>query len=369
LRQQRWNARHAARAGSPGGQALDQGGAVATGKLPSSTIVRLPGGPLQARLDLTLAEWALLCRVDGRRPVSALANRSGRGHHEAIALAERLLAAGLIELAGNADEAGPPPRRSGTVGAEVDDGPGTTSAAEAVAAAELTGLTSPDAGEGIDEENDQLAAADPEAAAEEDLAVAIEPSLDDGGSLGADSLVSQALPGPAEGAAAGGDPGAEAEPTGATPTDGVTPAGEPAGPGEEGGGREAAPGRERIDPVSLLRELAADAAEAPAATEEPEAGDGDGEDLAELAARLAGGRQPDEERADQPAGEDRRQRDEPARAPGRGASQAEFLREFASLAMGDDPTDDPEPGPQPDDEPLDDERGRGRFGFRRGQRR
>src|SRR5205823_4860891 len=58
-------------------------GAVATGKLPSSMILRLPGGPLRARLDLTLAEWALLCRVDGHRPVAALASRSGRGHHDA----------------------------------------------------------------------------------------------------------------------------------------------------------------------------------------------------------------------------------------------------------------------------------------------
>jgi hypothetical protein len=46
------------------------------------------------------------------------------------------------------------------------------------------------------------------------------------------------------------------------------------------------------------------------------------------------------------------------------------MREFASLAMGGESSGDPDPAPQADDEEsLDDERGRGRFGFRRGQRR
>ena len=138
---------------------------MATGKLPSSMILRLPGGPLRARLDLTLAEWALLCRVDGHRPVAALASRSGRGHHDAVALAERLLAAGLLELAGEAgadgagaddgqggaDDAGAP-RQPGAVGTGADDRPDDGDGA--LAAAELAGLSSADApGEATGEDN------------------------------------------------------------------------------------------------------------------------------------------------------------------------------------------------------------------------
>jgi hypothetical protein len=452
---------------------------VATGKLPSSTILRLPGGPLQARPDLTLAEWALLCRVDGGRPVSALANRSGRGHHEAIGLAERLLAAGLLELAGGSDEAGKPQeeaaagteldhgrggtaevgasRQAGSVWAEVDGQPGSAdqpgkpqeegaaradmhdrlgadepgkpqevgtagagaevrvgadgaeaevrvgadepgaagvgsndrvdSTAGALAVAELAGLSSADApgegdrparteaaaelgglgsagapGEGDRPARTQAGAGDVAAgtaaqdlatgtAAGADLAAAAASGGQDGGAPPSGSPRGEAaLPGPADGASdGGGPPGAGAEPAGLT------------GAGAPGGGG-AAPGRDRIDPVSLLRELAA---ERPPAEGAPA---GDGEDLTGLAARLAGG-QAEGERSDQPAGGDRRPRDKPARPPGRGANQAEFLREFASLAMGGDPADDPDPGPQPDGEPADDERGRGRFGFRRGPRR
>jgi len=241
---------------------------VATGKLPSSTVVRLPGGPLEARPDLTLAEWALLSRVDGRRPLSALAGRSGRGHGEATALAERLIAVGVLELVGAPD--------APTTAAEVEPADQSEVAATAV-------------------------------------------------------------------------PGS---------------AGQPGG-GEEGGDEAQAPGQASIDPVSLLRELAADAAEAPSAAGEPE--ERDGQDLAELAARLGGGVGKDQ--AGPEVQEDREAGDGPARAPGRGADQAEFLREFASLAMGAAAADDPEPTSQPEEEPSDDERGRGRLGFRRGQRR
>lgn len=227
---------------------------MATGKLPSSAVVRLPGGPLEARPDLTLAEWALLSRVDGRRPLNALASRSGRGHGEAATLAERLIAAGVLELVG-----------------------------------------------------------EPEAPT----------------------------------AAAEGEPAPESQPAG------------------EGGDQAQAPGQGRIDPVSLLRELTADATEAPPATAEPE--ERDDQDLDELAARLAGG--PGSDQADPGVQEDREAGEGPARAPGRGAEQAEFLREFASLAMGGAATDDPEPASPPDGEEEPSDGGRGRFGFRRGQRR
>src|SRR6266508_137127 len=185
-------------------------GALATGKLLSSTVVRLPCGPLEARPDLTLAEWALLSRVDGRRPLTALANRSGRGQGEATALAERLIAAGVLELAGEPDEAGTP-QQAATPSTE-PDGPAT---------------------------------------------------------------------------AAEGESAAKAEPTAET----------------------------------------------------------------ELAALLAGGQVQDQ--ASPEVQEGRQAEDGPARAPGRGAEQAEFLREFASLAMGGAPSDDPEPASQPDEEPSD----------------
>jgi hypothetical protein len=359
---------------------------VATGKLPSSTILRLPGGQLQARPDLTLAEWALLCRVDGQRPLSSLADRSGRGHYEDIALAERLLAMGLLEQAGTdegavdqqasaagaevdgrvgADEAGAA-RQAGAVRAEVngrvDDRPGSTDdagtphqasaapegevgdrvgaigtevddrgAPDVLAAAELAGLTSVDAtgatGEGEQPAGSHTPAeehlpADAQTVAEEGLAATDTATQQD--------VAAAAVPGLQDGGAAGA---------------------------------AGVPGRERIDPVSLLRELAS---EGPAAEEG--APGGDGRDLSGPAARLAGGGRAGGEQTSA-AREERRPRDEPARAPGRGANQAEFLREFASLAMGGDQTDDPDPGPPQDGEPVDDERGRGRFGFRRGQRR
>src|SRR6266542_5603127 len=220
-------------------------GALATGKLLSSTVVRLPGGPLEARPDLTLAEWALLSRVDGRRPLTALANRSGRGQGEATALAERLIAAGVLELAGEPDEAGTP-QQAATPSTE-PDGPATAAEGESAAKAEPTAET---------------------------------------------EMAGAAFP---DGMASGDQSAADGE--------------------EEGDDTTPAPGQARIDPVSLLRELAADAAEAPPAASEPE---------------------------------------------GRGAEQAEFLREFASLAMGGAPSDDPEPASQPDEEPSDDDRGRGR---------
>src|SRR6266542_4629097 len=206
-------------------------GALATGKLLSSTVVRLPGGPLEARPDLTLAEWALLSRVDGRRPVTALA--------------ERLIAAGVLELAGEPDEAGTP-QQAATPSTE-PDGPATAAEGESAAKAEPTAET---------------------------------------------EMAGAAFP---DGMASGDQSAADGE--------------------EEGDDTTPAPGQARIDPVSLLRELAADAAEAPPAASEPE---------------------------------------------GRGAEQAEFLREFASLAMGGAPSDDPEPASQPDEEPSDDDRGRGR---------
>jgi hypothetical protein len=274
---------------------------VATGKLPPSTVVRLPGGPLQARSDLTLVEWALLCRVDGQRPLTALANRSGRGHGEAVAVAEHLIAAGVLELAGDSDEAGSPRRAA----------PSTEPDGQATAAA---------------------AQAEPAGA---------EPGID-----------------------ADGEPVAEGELVGASPPDGAAPGDQPAGGGEEDGGAPP-PGQARIDPVSLLRELAASGAEAPAAPGEPEGGDD--QDLAALVGRLAGGREVALAGAE--AAEDRQAGDEPPRGQGRGADQAEFLREFASLAMEGAAPDDPEPASQPDEDSLDDDRGRGRFGFRRGQRR
>jgi hypothetical protein len=362
---------------------------VATGKLPSSTILRLPGGPLQARPDLTLAEWALLCRVDGRRPVSALANRSGRGHHEAVALAERLLAAGLLELTGGSDDAGAPHQagaagaeadhgrdgaaevgaswQAGGVGAEADGQPGgaaepgepqeegTAGAGveDPVRAVEVrVGADEPGAaGAGLDDRVDSAAGAlavaelsglsSPDGRGEGDRPARTEAAAELAGLSSADAPQKGFREGdqPADGASDGVGPGTEPE--------GSSGAGAPGGGG-------AAPGRDRIDPVSLLRELAA---EGPAAEGAPA---GDGEDRTGQA---------DGERPEQPAGGDRRPPDEPARPPGRGANQAEFLREFASLAMGGDPADDPDPGPQPDGEPADDERGRGRFGFRRGQRR
>lgn len=265
---------------------------MSSGKLPSTSVVRLPGGPLQPRPDLTLAEWALLCRVDGRRPLTVLANRSGRGHREALALVERLLAAGVLELAGNAEGGSPPP--AGTPETEPADGPEL--AAEGEAAAELAGLAAP-ADDGTDDDGTD----------------------DDAGSSMLTELAGLVAPGEAT-------------------------AGEAAAPDEDGGGA----GEDRIDPVSLLRELAAGAALPAAAAPGP-----DGQDLEETAAPAASG------------GEE-----ESGRPPGRGADQAAVMREFASLATGGgEARDDPGPPvPQPDDEPADDDR-RGRFGFRRGQRR
>jgi hypothetical protein len=268
---------------------------VATGKLRSSSVVRLPGGPLEARPDLTMTEWALLCRIDGHRPLAALANHSGRSQREAVALAERLLATGLLELAAN----------------PVEDG-----AARQAGSAEQEQNAPDDAG--------------PVAGVE---------------------------PGPADDEAA-----AEAEP-------------DVAGRDTMETAEAAPPGQARIDPVSLLRELAADATGAATATAEPEATDEepeapDGESLAELAAQLAGGGRQAQGADPEAAGNERPGGEEqPARAPGRGADQADIMREFASLAMGGEPSNDPGPAPDPGDEAADDERGRGRFGFRRGQRR
>jgi len=268
---------------------------VATGKLRSSSVVRLPGGPLEARPDLTMTEWALLCRIDGHRPLAALANHSGRSQREAVALAERLLATGLLELAAD----------------HVEDG-----AARQAGSAEQEHHAA---------DAEPVAGVEPDPAADDEAATEAEPDV-----AGQDTMET-----------------AEA----------------------------ASPGQTRIDPVSLLRELAADATGAATATAEPEATEDepeapDGESLAELAAQLAGGGRQAQGADPEATGNERPGGDEqPARSPGRGADQADIMREFASLAMGGEPSNDPGPAPDPGDDAADDERGRGRFGFRRGQRR
>jgi hypothetical protein len=230
---------------------------VSTGKLSSAAVLRLPAGPLAAQPDRPLDEWALLCRLDGRRPLAALAG--GSGLTEVVAVAERLLAAGLVEHVADA---------------EVDDRP-----AEA----------------------------------------------------------GPALP--------AGDAGGFPEP--------ASPVAGPDGPaGEE----------ERIDSVSLLRELASESAAAPQ-PDEP------GAEAAweELASRLSGDQEQaaggGQEQAAPPGGQP------PSRPPGR--DHAALMREFASLMTDDSEGPDAAkpPAPEADGEQPEDRSRGGRFGFRKGQRR
>jgi hypothetical protein len=249
---------------------------VSTGKLSSAAVLRLPPGPLAARPDRPLDEWALLCRVDGQRDLAALAEQSDRGTAEAVAVAERLLAAGLLELA-----------------SDVQPGPAT----------------------------DLPAAQEPEPAAAE----AAEP--DEAGPLAAE---------PGEAAAE------------ATELDEAVL--------DEGGAAEVE--RTQVDPVSLLRELAADGPGGPVDQAEDWdelaqlAGDPEAADAADQA--LAAGAPPDGD----------------APKPARGGDQAAFMREFASLATGDeDPAEALPPPSDPDEDQPDDRARGGRFGFRKGQRR
>ena len=265
---------------------------MSTGKLSSAAVLRLPAGPLTARPDRSLDEWALLCRVDGERDLAALADGSDHGLAEAVTAAERLLGAGLLELVSDA--------RPGPDGPEpvVDDSEEPEPETAGPEAAQP---------EAAQPEQPEPEAAQPEAARVE----AAQP--EDGG----------------------GDEGEAAEAEGT-----------------------------RVDPVSLLRELATDTAEAP--PDETEAWE-------ELATRLAddpgtmgtaapGTAGDGQAAAERPDGEAPRQ--------GRGSDQAAFMREFASLATDDeDPPDAPQPPASDPDEERDDRARGGRFGFRKGQRR
>jgi hypothetical protein len=120
-------------AGRQGQPATLGRGAVSTGKLSSAAVLRLPTGPLAAHPDRSLEEWALLCRVDGRRPLSAVASPSGRGLAEAVAVAERLLAAGLIEHVADAEQG--PDAEPDVDGAEPDTREGLADEADLTAEA------------------------------------------------------------------------------------------------------------------------------------------------------------------------------------------------------------------------------------------
>ena len=267
---------------------------MSTGKLSSAAVLRLPAGPLAARPDRSLGEWALLCRVDGRRPLTALA---GRDLAEVVAVAERLLAAGLVEFVTEA----------------VDD-----------------------VGDGRPESVDPVADADGDLAGDAEA----------GGPVGAEPDVL------AEPDLAGGDAGGFPEP--------ASQAADAEGPTVE---------ETRIDSVSLLRELATESAAAPRG-DEP----GAEEAWEELASRLSGDQEqaatvaPDGGQAEGPPPGDG---DQARRPPGRAGDQAAFMREFASLATGDDeqPDESQPPAPESDGEQSEDRSRGGRFGFRKGQRR
>ena len=284
---------------------------MSTGKLSSAAVLRLPAGPLAAHPDRSLDEWALLCRVDGRRPLAALPSRPGRSLTEVVAVAERLLAAGLVEHVADAEQDTGARPEAESAGAERDDLVAEAGSGDAESGGpELDGAEPPQRGGHLDED-DRTAEAGPD--------------LPEGD---ADSF-----PEPAGPAAAGAD-----------------------GPAAE---------EARIDSVSLLRELASESAAAPQ-RDEP------GADQAweELASRLTGDQEEGTVAREGGQAQDAPPGEGSGRPPGRPGDQAAFMREFASLATDDEQPDASQPPtPESDGEQPEDRSRGGRFGFRKGQRR
>jgi hypothetical protein len=309
------------------------------------------------QLALSPDEWALLCRVDGRRPVAALARDAGYNEFEAARILHGLVASGLLEVdrpaaqeplqpdreaagasaATDLEDAGGEPTPEGWVTADVQVGDGLEGAAAVAAggdaAPQVVGEAEADVGPWLD----------------------LEP--DDAGGIAA------ALSGLAETLGLADDRGDASSP--------------------------------RLEAVSLLREYVADEpdpddgpAAAPPTPQRPvppkdrtggagtrAEGTRQGADRGQGSAGPGAGRpeRPGTEPLDPgTGGPEQRQR------PAQDVDQSALLREFASLTMDDDepgqaqpaaPPRPPAPPPAPAAPQHDDRSKGGLFGFRRGGRR